>query len=954
MMVSAFFISSKTNLIARTLSCLPEKRRDYSSYIVVFPGKRPSHFIRKALAGRERQSVIPPRIFSMDEFVDFVCEGVLKVVTRKIGAIDSVAFLYDIHREIDNSFGGDHFMTADSFIPLGMKMFGDLEELCIEGIAPGSVKGIEHMALDFQPEQSLQNLRSLASFYDSFYKRLSAGNCSTRSSRYRIVSENIHECDLTGYDKIIFAGFFALTGAEKKIFKGLMDIDNTLFLFQQGRGIERMLKELALSPVREKDDTDSAAPEIKFIKSPDTHGQTLALSKILVDDMKESILYDERTLIMIPSSDTLFPLVHQSLSLLGKENYNISIGYPLYRTPVYSFLNHLMELIVSMEGGRIYLPDYLKFVLHPYTKNIFYNGNASITRIVFHTIEEILLETRTKTFLTLEDIEEDNTILDAIFTRLRGVREFKRVVSSREALKKHLTDIHSGTIRKFLKFKDISDFAVKGIEVLSFIYDHSTAPLHPYFHPFTENFIKSLHTLSKSLVGDISFNERRGYFNLARRYLMTCHTPFEGLPVRGVQVLGFLETRNLSFDRVFILDSNEGVLPAVRKEDTLIPLMARNYLGLPDYSQMESVTEYYLGNLIEGAKEVRLFFIEKDKKEKSRFIEKMIWARQKKEGERDETGYIQTIEYSVSLTRETPKPVGKSNHVVKFLREFKFSASSLDTYLRCPLHFYYRYVLNIQEKAELTGDIEVSEIGSFVHDVLKNYFEEYVNRGLLTIGDISNNRLMVVTDSLFKETYGDDVTGAAWLLKHQIKTHLKEFFQFYQRPLVKDLDVEIKGIEERIEVKAGHGKNDFHLKGFLDRVETRNGRLVIVDYKTSADKKKYSIDFKKLSLNDRDTWEKCVKTLQLPFYMLLYSKKYKKDVKDIDAMFLLTGQSAISREIEHSFSPAILEISERYDIMEEIIFKLLEEIIDVDKEFEPTVNRKVNCKYCEFINVCGQ
>lgn len=435
---------------------------------------------------------------------------------------------------------------------------------------------------------------------------------------------------------------------------------------------------------------------------------------------------------------------------------------------------------------------------------------------------------------------------------------------------------------------------------------------------------------------------------------MTCHTPFEGLPVRGVQVLGFLETRNLSFDRVFILDSNEGVLPAVRKEDTLIPLMARNYLGLPDYSQMESVTEYYLGNLIEGAKEVRLFFIEKDKKEKSRFIEKMIWARQKKEGERDETGYIQTIEYSVSLTRETPKPVGKSNHVVKFLREFKFSASSLDTYLRCPLHFYYRYVLNIQEKAELTGDIEVSEIGSFVHDVLKNYFEEYVNRGLLTIGDISNNRLMVVTDSLFKETYGDDVTGAAWLLKHQIKTHLKEFFQFYQRPLVKDLDVEIKGIEERIEVKAGHGKNDFHLKGFLDRVETRNGRLVIVDYKTSADKKKYSIDFKKLSLNDRDTWEKCVKTLQLPFYMLLYSKKYKKDVKDIDAMFLLTGQSAISREIEHSFSPAILEISERYDIMEEIIFKLLEEIIDVDKEFEPTVNRKVNCKYCEFINVCGQ
>ncbi len=42
---------------------------------VVFPGKRPSHFLRRRLAQKAGTSFIPPRIHSMDEFVDCIFDA---------------------------------------------------------------------------------------------------------------------------------------------------------------------------------------------------------------------------------------------------------------------------------------------------------------------------------------------------------------------------------------------------------------------------------------------------------------------------------------------------------------------------------------------------------------------------------------------------------------------------------------------------------------------------------------------------------------------------------------------------------------------------------------------------------------------------------------------------------------------------------------------------------------
>src|SRR5208283_4333305 len=395
--------------------------------------------------------------------------------------------------------------------------------------------------------------------------------------------------------------------------------------------------------------------------SPDTHGQVLALGKILATNLAAGNRPDENTVIVLPSSETLFPLLRQGLSAIPEDDYNVSLGYPLHRTPVFGFLNNLMELVNSMDGDRIYIPDYLKFVLHPYTKNIYYRGKSETTRVMFHTIEEELIEHKAKTFTTIEEIEKSET---------------------EEHLKAHLKAIHNNTIEKFLSFKNIRDFAGKCIEVLLFIFNNSTARLHPLFYPFSESFITSLDVLLRSMMKDVAFSERSSYFIFFKKYMMTGHTPFSGTPVKGLQVLGSLETRNLKFDTVFVLDANEDILPDTRKEETLLPFKAREVLGLPTYMDRDKLAAYYFDTLLKGARRVHLFFIENDKTERSRFVEKLLWDRQKRDGTTDVRSYVIPVQYQVKLINSAPGPIGKTDAMAAFLKDFNYNATALNRYLK--------------------------------------------------------------------------------------------------------------------------------------------------------------------------------------------------------------------------------------------------------------------------------
>jgi ATP-dependent helicase/nuclease subunit B len=938
-MSNALIIGPQENLIEKTASLISPRAKDYSHNLVVFPGRRPAHFLRRELAQKARGSFIPPLILSIDGFVDYAAEALHPL--RSVETVDAVAVLYRIHRSAREPLGGENFLTLDSFFSLGIKLFRDIEELYIEGVPPAMVKEIQPFTDEMIPRHALARLQSLYFFYKNFYEKISQMGMATRSMRYRMAAENIRESGIDRFEKVIFAGFYALTRCEKDLFEKLLRDKRVTFLFQDGPGLGERLSELGIETGNAE--RPQPEPEIHFYSSPDAHGQVFALGSILKEKAGKKGMPDEKTTIVLPSSETLFPLLRQGMTCMDKDDFNISLGYPLHRTPVFGFLNNLMELTGSMEDDRVYIPDYMKFILHPYMKNIYCRGNAEITRIMFHTIEEILQQSRTRIFATLSEIENNEKILSGIAEKLRQEEEGMTGAEVRE----HLRMVHLNTIGKFLSFRNIGDFALKCAELLTFVFNSSTARLHPLFYPFSESFIRALDTVSGSLMKDMSFTDRTSYFTFFRKYIMTGHVPFPGTPLKGIQVLGFLETRNIRFDTVFILDANEEVIPDTSKEDTLLPFKAREILKLPTYMDRDRLSAYYFHNLVRGAKDVHIFFIENDTRERSRFVESLLWERQKRDGSTRASDYVQAVQYRVRLGNDAPAGIPKTERVVSFLKDFTYSASALDTYLNCPLQFYYRYVLDLGKKEEITGEIERADVGKFVHRVLSLYFSKRLRR-VLKEADIDLEEMDGLIDDIFGREYGDNPTGAVYLLKAQIKEHLRDYLIGYRIPLIKEKKVTIMEVEVPIEATL----NSYKLKGRLDAVERRDGKICIVDYKSGSYTKNLKINFETLDPGSRGSWDEAIGSLQLPFYLILYSQRNGVRIEYLRGMFLLLGRSLINKEIELALFDADDE-SAQFEGLRTIILGLLAEIVDPAVPFAAASNRKKSCPRCDFHYICG-
>jgi hypothetical protein len=970
--VNVTLLPSGTNLIDAVEERLRPEGKDYSRNWVVFPERRPGHYLRRALAAREGTGFIPPRVDSIDSFVNRVYSEHLGRRDQDIGALDAVALLFDLHRAAPDRLGREQFLSADHFFSLGVKLWNDLEELKAADLTPEKLLSLEALTEENVPRETLSRLQSLAFFFERFYAGLRDRGASTHSSRFRDVAELIRREQFPGTDRFVFAGFLALTRTETALLKALLGWDAFSLILLDGKGIDDLLGTLGLEAgslrlVSSSAPAQPLAPSaaLEFIACPDTHGQVFALNKALEAELADPKLLNERRVIVLPASETLFPLYQQTLSGLDeKKDFNISLGYPLTRTPVYSFFHNLLELVQSMDDdGRVYVPSYLRFVLHPYTKNLYFPGpdkRADLTRILFHAVEEEFTRRKAKAFWSLAEIESDSGIRDSIQDLSRGV---EGAPDAGEFLA-HLEAIHGRAIVPFQSILDAGDFARKLIAVLDFVYENGTARQHHFFHPYAEAFRSQLDGLARSLLRHVAFKERTSYLHLFQRVMAGGTVPFYGTPLSGLQVLGFWETRGIPFEEVNILDMNEDVIPSFPKVDSLLPLAARRALGLPTYLDNERRMEHALDNLIAGARRVRFFFIENADKERSRFIEKLIWERQKRELRASGTALssasgVRIVQYDVALGSAKPKPLAKTREVVEFLRGFPFSASALDAYLACPLQFYYSYVLDLREKEEVGEDMEKKDLGTLVHAVLEEYFTPLQGRRLRST-DLDPERMGTVTDAFFSRAFGEDPTGSAYLMRLQARRHLMEFITDYQKPLIQSFKsakggLKILSLEQKLRLEHPVGGRTFHLKGKVDRTETRGGRLFVLDYKTSSNEKNYGVNFKKLDPEDRATWNQAVSSLQLPFYTRLLSRIHNKPSADIHCCFVMLGKNRLGSRIE--FFPYDEEDGEaragQIKIMENLIDRLLVEITDGNESFRPDLASERACGWCPYTSLCS-
>ncbi len=785
--------------------------------------------------------------------------------------------------------------------------------------------------------------KSLPTSIPRFYSALREQHCTTRGLTYSEVARNIAFASFDDIHTLIVAGFYALSRAEQQIFRHLAGLDQCLFLFQDGPGLSRHLQAAGI-PYEPPPPRAPHRRQISLFSAADTHGEVLGLNTRVKEFRDAGRELNEKAVVVVPSADALFPLVHWTLAMLPRDSYNISLSYPGTRTPVFGFLHSLLELLSSMEEGRVYAPDYIKFVLHPYTKSIRFGSRTDVTRILFHQVEQKLARDKSLTFFFLEELEGSAELFSRASEATRATDE----AVSPERLREHLIRIHDRVIRNLRALQNIGDAARKLMDVLLFVSEESTANRHDLFRPFILPVLEECSAITTSRIASRTLSGMPQYCSFFRNALQSVAVPFPGTPLHGLQVLGFLETRNLQFERVFLLDANDDVLPGTAGLDVLLPQGIRSALGLASQRDREDIIAYYFDLLLQGAEEVDIFFRMSAKKEKSRFVEKLLWLQQQERGSLDQGHPVRRVDFTLQLSNHRPGILKKTDEVLRFLRECTYTATALDSYLTCQLKFAYAHVMRLEEQEGVDEEIDRPGIGRFVHAVLARFDRRNVGCVLDPMAD-RTAELEQVVDSEFERFYGKDPGGGRLLVREQVRSQLKRFLDSYRARVLSGAPVKLLGIEQRLTVT----KNGISFKGIADRIEQRGDRIFILDFKTGHDASRLMVNTRSLVPGDPATWADSIGSCQLPLYMLLYTEQEKAPVEKISPAYVMLGRKTMDKESECGlFDGGTADIAS-WEMIEQTIFRIIDDINDPSRPFEAPADLKQACPTCPYTGICG-
>lgn len=902
------------------------------SCLVVFPNRRPREVLARRLAEGRGAGLMAPAMFSVDDFVERQALA-LGLRGRRLEAADGAALLYRMHP--DRQLPGEgQSLPLEDFLAWGFSLFEDFEELLIEGIDPGDLASVESLARDPLPERFGRQLAGLGGWYGHFYRQLEEDGFYTRAMAYRHLARRAGQMDLSGYSLVVLSGFFALTGAEREMFSSLLERDNVALVLRDGPGIERIIAALDISP--RKAGAAPPEPAISYLTAGDSHGLVMALGDELGpgDDLG-------RTVLTLCRPDTVYPVLNHLLPGLEGQ-WNISMGYPLSRTPLYDLLEAIAQAQESREGDNYFLPHYLRLMMHPYVKNLSLDGAGYPTRAMFHGLEE-LLSRGARRLIAPRLLEHDEALWGQLGKRLAGLPggDF-----GPDRMRAHLAWIHNLVLYPFEQFGTVASFCQKLRAVLDEAAGRSRAGLHPYAGEFFQMMAEALAGLEHSLLGVEKFREIRPYFSLARHFVSQAKVPFPGTSRRGLQVLGFLETRGLSFQKVVMLDLNEGQLPSAQRIDTLLPQALRSQLGLPTAAGREAIDRYHFENLVRGARQAVLGYTEGEGGLPSRFVEQLVWQEEQRSGRRIRGAGHRLVHFDASFSQESPAPVAKNPRMMEAISRLRFSPSMLDSYLKCGLRFFYRYLAGIRERDQVSLDVERSEVGTLVHGALEAFFKGKENVPYQP-GPQHCQAVEQAVEQAFVGRYGRDQDGTIYLIKRQVKARLKSLISLYGQE-----DGGFTVLKCECELKASPelpGLGPVPMFGRADRIDLRGDEVVILDYKTGRGE---IPSYEKFMAEGRDRWPHWLRSTQLPMYIMLYlAENPGLEVSRVNSeLFLLGGERFEAKPLFDG--QAIRE--EVFGNYRQAVATLVREIRDQGIPFGETGEPIKECSNCPYKNICGR
>ena len=465
------------------------------------------------------------------------------------------------------------------------------------------------------------------------------------------------------------------------------------------------------------------------------------------------------------------------------------------------------------------------------------------------------------------------------------------------------------------------------------------------------------------------------FHRLLVRVMSTASIPFHGEPAIGMQVMGVLETRNLDFRHVILLSVNEGQLPKAGGDASFIPYSLRKAFGMTTIDHKIAVYAYYFYRLLQRAEKATLLYNTvsdgMNRGEMSRFMLQLLI----------EWGYPvqrKQLEAEQSPIASSPICIPKSPDIMKRMQSVfdvrvnpkaLLSPSALNCYLDCPLKFYYKYVAGLAAPEEVSAEIDSAKFGSIFHYAAEHIYKELTAHGKVINKDTleallqEEVKLQNYVDNGFKELFFHLPTDERPEYNGVQLINSAVILRYIQQLLRNDLrhaPFTFVGSEQRVmedvEIQTPKGAIRSRMGGIIDRMDSKDNVLRIVDYKTGG---------------KADT-PPSVESLFTPgpkrsnyvFQTFLYAAIVCRKLRERnDDRKVAPALLYIHRAAAEDYSP-VVQLKESYNkttpvedfsLLEEEfrtrLQALLEEIFNPDLSFSQT-EEEDRCTYCDFKEIC--
>ena len=939
---------------------------DLSRTALIFPNKRANLFFNEYLAGESDQPIWSPAAMSISDLFQ-------KLSVQKSGdPIRLVCELYKVFKEETQSqetlddfyFWGELLISDFDDVDKNMvdadKLFSNLQDLKnlmddYEFLDKEQEEAIQQFFQNFSIERRTELKEKFISLWDKlgtiyhhYRENLTELGIAYEGMLYRNVIEQL-DTDQLKYDKYIFVGFNVLNKVENEFFRKLKDAGKALFYWdydifytqqirkhEAGEFLKRNLGEFPNELPESFFDTFKEPKKIRYISASTENAQARFLPewiKMITDNHSQIAEEKEKeNAVVLCNEALLLPVLHSIPQEV--KNVNITMGFPLAQTPVYSFINAAMELQTNgyrSDTGRFTYEAVSAILKHPYTRQISSHAGP---------LEREL--TKTNRFYPLPSELKQDDFLATLFTPRNGIKELC------DYLIELIKDI-STIYRKEGEYNDI----------FNQLYRESLFQSHTK--------INRLYSLIES--GELSIRTDT-LKRLITKVLTASNIPFHGEPAIGMQVMGVLETRNLDFRNLIILSLNEGQLPKSGGESSFIPYNLRKAFGMTTIEHKNAVYAYYFYRLIQRAENITLLYNTSsdglNRGEESRFMLQLLV-----EGPHDITReYLEAgqspqsiqeiqIEKTPEVLRRIYRTYDSTNPSSVIL-----SPSALNAYLDCRLRFYYRYVAGLKTPDEVSAEIDSALFGTIFHlSAQLAYTDLTANGKMIQKEDIerllrNEVKLQSYVDQAFKEELfkvapeeKPEYNGIQLINSKVIVSYLKQLLRNDLQYTPFEMVAMEKKVSEEITIQTGQGPFTLRLGGTIDRMDAKESTLRIVDYKTGGSPK--------IPANIEQLFTPSETRPNYIFQTFLYAAIMSRKQSLMVAPALLY----IHRAVSESYSP-VIEMGEPRkpkipvnnfaffeDEFRERLQALLEEIFNEKEPFMQTEDTK-KCSYCDFKAIC--